>query len=129
MTPNKPVIARWTAALTSGDYEQGGGSLRRIRAVHSRATAFCCFGVLCELYAEDHLEAGWTAPSDYRHDFGTQGFFFDLEAQPVRGLAPNRVMQWAGLTAAFERLVTMNDSGRTFLEIAQEIDRLVAIGE
>ena len=120
MSLNKSVIAQWTAALTSGNYSQGTGALRRPEET------FCCFGVLCDLYAQEHPEATWIAPLD---ETNTYGFSFDQDAQGIQGLAPTRVMQWAGLTAAFDRLVVMNDAGHTFPEIVQEINRLVAIGE
>jgi hypothetical protein len=40
---NPEVKARWVAALRSGEYKQAKNSLRK-------QDAFCCLGVLCDLY-------------------------------------------------------------------------------
>lgn len=46
----KPEIkAQWIAALRSGEYEQGRGSLRTI---YDSWSEYCCLGVLCDLHAK-----------------------------------------------------------------------------
>jgi len=48
---DKQRKAEWTAALRSGNYEQGAGALRPVD------DNYCCLGVLCDLYAKATGEA------------------------------------------------------------------------
>ncbi len=53
MNPN--VKEKWVKALRSGHYQQGKGMLR------THDDAFCCLGVLCDLYGratEEEWEGG-----------------------------------------------------------------------
>jgi hypothetical protein len=47
---NKRVKALWIEALTSGDYVQGTGSLRKESGI---GPTFCCLGVLCDLAVKE----------------------------------------------------------------------------
>lgn len=47
-TMNPEIKARWTAALRSGEYEQGWGYL-------NADGKLCCLGVLCELAVKDEV--------------------------------------------------------------------------
>ncbi len=44
---NPEVKQKWIGALRSGKYEQGTEKLRSV-------SGYCCLGVLCDLYAQEH---------------------------------------------------------------------------
>lgn len=86
----------WINALLSGEYRQGQNRLR----IGDR---FCCLGVLCDL----SMAKEWCGGS-YGTDYTT---------------APQVVRDWADLDAqAQERLIWMNDHGKSFAEIAAWIE-------
>jgi hypothetical protein len=107
------VKGLWTSALRSGQYKQGKECLR------DEDDKFCCLGVLCDLYAKEHPEAKWV-----------MGAFFD--AQPADGawtlLPPPGVQRWADLgthdprVKDYRSLSQLNDTGSTFVEIADMIE-------
>jgi hypothetical protein len=107
---NPEVKAKWVAALRSGEYRQGRERLRT-------GDAFCCFGVLCNVHAQEHpdIAAREMCPGDY------MGSTF---------LPSDEVLDWAGLNVSEhvhirnERgpLYEHNDAGRTFAEIADAIE-------
>lgn len=113
--PLKPNIkARWLKALRSGKYQQGKGELR------SRDNKFCCLGVLCDLYAEDHGIEWDTLPG---------GFFTFMDHT---GLLPREVKNWAGfkfpdggglvIGTIRNTIVEHNDAGVPFSELADLIE-------
>lgn len=99
---NPEIKAKWVAALRSGEYKQGKGSL-------STGGEFCCLGVLCDLYDPE----GW-----------------DKKFHRNNGLPPDAVDAWSGLVydarvvigGETRTLYEHNDEGRTFSEIAQAIE-------
>lgn len=98
MAMKKGLKARWVAALRSGKYKQGRGSLQ------TGEGEFCCLGVLCEISpAVKHRvkAAGQEAT------LGVVGYTY------------------AGLSREQEDILTsMNDEGsKTFLGIATWIER------
>ena len=108
---NKEIKAKWVSALRSGDYVQGKGQLRR-------GNKFCCLGVLCNIHAQEHPESTWLEHRDtYLGEIG---------------LLPNEVTKWIGggcgitgrvsIGGDYQSLVSHNDAGRTFLEIADAIE-------
>lgn len=48
MKISKKNIAKWVAALRSGEYEQASGSLETFKG-------FCCLGVACKLFIPEDL--------------------------------------------------------------------------
>ena len=109
---NPIVKTKWIAALRSGDYAQGKGSLHR-------GGKYCCLGVLCDLYRKEHPEAHWNDDK------------FVTKNEQRGGFLPWDVVQWAGLaeTDPFidsqgESLSYLNDRGnnKTFPEIATLIE-------
>jgi hypothetical protein len=98
----------WTAALRSGRYEQGHLYL-------SIDGKFCCLGVACELYLEQHR--------DQMDVYSVSVRYYDGEYRRL----PSSVQSWLGLTG-FEgqhnqgSLSKMNDTGSTFAQIADFID-------
>ncbi len=96
----------WVTALKSGEYEQGIKWLER-------DDKLCCLGVLSKL-------AGCS-----RKQIGDGSVYYD--GQP--GLAPRAALEWVGLDneegwieSMQDSLVSMNDRGKTFEEIAEIIE-------
>jgi hypothetical protein len=114
----KPEIKeKWLKALRSGEYKQGQENL------HPKDGSFCCLGVLTDIYIK---EIG----RDWEEDSSCYVF------NGCGGLLPSEVMKWAGLESEeawdntlrmsdeeYNSLSVMNDSGRTFEEIAEVIER------
>ena len=77
------VKQQWIAALRSGEYKQGRWALRT-------DSGYCCFGVLCDLYAKAHPKAYW-------HD--EQNTFIPDSSTPkwsAAELPPEEVFAWSG---------------------------------
>src|SRR4051812_20251215 len=94
--------AKWIAALLSGDYEQTIGALRNKRG-------FCCLGVACDI--DDNTR--WIFIKDmciyhYINSFSVP----PLEISHKIGLEYEEINE----------LVDMNESGKTFPEIAAWIN-------
>jgi len=128
------VKQKWLTALNSGKYEQVKGRLKG-------KVGFCCLGVLCDLYAEEHPEAyGWA-----KNGAGSLiGYinFCDINGDFNDCVLPPDVKEWAGLSnddpaiapipsrrgifseeLPRDSLARANDSGYTFPEISQIIRR------
>jgi hypothetical protein len=126
---NPEVKQKWIDALRSGEYEQGSEKLRSV-------SGYCCLGVLCDLYAQEHntewefrgYEETNLQPKDYWY-FGEQSEFL-----------PEFVMDWAGVKVNcpevrvdineldeeewfyYEGLADLNDSGYTFNDLSKLIE-------
>lgn len=109
------VKAAWLHALRSGRYRQGRGRLRG-PAPDGGPDLFCCLGVLCDLGARKAWRKGVT---------GVTGVAYTGPAGDAQtGFLPESINRAAGLSYdAMERLVGMNDHGRTFPQIAAWIER------
>lgn len=83
---DQTVKAKWVAALRSGEYEQGRGRLKT-------GNAFCCLGVLCDLYAKEHTDGQWVDNSLMGGSFAfkTEGSYLNAYGPP------DDVQEWAGL--------------------------------
>lgn len=111
------VIKEWIAALRSGEYKQGLGSLKHVAKGEIQ---HCCLGVLCELA----VEKGIIDPA-VKGNMGA--WFFD----GVKYNVPPTVVNWAGLKRPGDigpldfttlNLMDMNDSDKTFEVIADFIE-------
>lgn len=112
---NPVVKERWIAALRSGMYKQGTKKLRDLKPGDDDYS-FCCLGVLTQICAADR---------------NTQ---FEKLCVYGREILSPEVVDWARLDSGnpilrgrFGRnfgdsLAEMNDSGKTFAEIADEIE-------
>ena len=102
---NPAVKAKWIAALRSGEYEQTTGRLRN-------GDSFCCLGVLCNVHAAKHplIAARQDDP----------GVYMGCTVMP-----PDTVRDWAGIRdhLYLMRLAERNDSGATFAQISDVIER------
>lgn len=111
---NQEVKEKWVKALRSGEYKQGFRALRR-------GDAFCCLGVLCDIFAK---EKGLDWDADCR--FMDEG-----------GVLPTTVKKWAELSScnpiaekenkdqvSLEIAFTeLNDRGCSFGDIADKIEQ------
>lgn len=110
------IKSQWVAALRSGDYKQGIGSL-------VTGDEFCCLGVLCDI-----SEAGRWDAEGYGSDSEHAGGGADA------GTLPLSVVEFAGLNETDPavngipgvgrawHLSELNDDGMTFPQIADVIE-------
>ena len=98
---NQELKAKWVAALRSGKYKQG-----KMRLRSENGEAYCCLGLLCEI--EGGMSDGEWEIKRYSFDVGTI-----LDAglhSPGQDRSPAKI------------LADMNDSGKTFAEIADHVE-------
>lgn len=103
---------KWVDALRSGEYEQGKEYL-------CKNDKYCCLGVACALYQQ--------SVGDLIVEEGDEETFYDDRLD----LLPNKVVEWLGLASddggmklknQRTSLVSMNDKGVSFAEIADVIE-------
>lgn len=107
-SPTLYALKLWVEALRSGKYKQAVSVLRS-------GDRFCCLGVACELA----VDAGVAERSGdgYSDSYGSEV-----------GKLPVEVVFWLGLKTSYgeipgrKSLIAMNDSGRSFSEIADIIE-------
>jgi hypothetical protein len=113
---------KWLEALRSGKYKQGQAVLR------TSADRFCCLGVLCDIVDP----SGWGDVRVVETSLG--GRDLDIEARPYRHgelssdiSLPTSVRALACLEFPdINAVITMNDSGKDFLDIACHIEANVS---
>lgn len=101
---NKDIKDKWVAALRSGNYQQGQGSLRT-------ENRYCCLGVLCEITG-----CRWRSEPD---------MFVALYKDSSTGSTyiPEQLREELGMSLVDEeKLATRNDTGATFSELADVIE-------
>ena len=125
---NPEVKQKWIDALRSGKYEQGSEKLRTV-------SGYCCLGVLCDLYAQEH-DTQWEFRGNEETNLQPKDYwYFEDQSEFV----PESVMDWAGFTENcpvvkidveeddedswfyHEGLADLNDSGYTFNELSKLI--------
>lgn len=84
------VKQKWVDALRSGEYQQATGKLKS-------QEGFCCLGVLCDLYAKEHEDAGWEYRGTDRPSDPTDYWYFEDQSEKVSLCLPVSVAQWAGI--------------------------------
>lgn len=103
---NKEIKQQWVAALRSGDYRQGTGTLK------NRRGEFCCLGVLCDL-AEKAGVVTWKDNAMY-HGYASPSFGH----LAINSTLPLEVKIWADLNtrnpsvvydSEYEALSSLND--------------------
>ena len=102
---NPEIKQKWVDALLSGKYEQGSEKLRG-------ANGYCCLGVLCDLYSQEH-DTQWEFRSHDENSDETNPepmdyWYFDGEGE----FLPKSVMNWAGFSLHSPQVrvdVTEND--------------------
>ena len=105
----KPEIKKiWLEALRSGNYKQGKGVL-------NCNGKFCCLGVLADLYSEQ-TDHPWVSS------------YPGMKMHGLIAKLSNQLLDWSGITTSLGRysegsLVDDNDKGKSFLEIADIIEK------
>jgi len=102
-------------ALRSGEYQQTQGRLFRAEPADGYPAGYCCLGVLTDLYCK------------------AKGVTFDGVTRSNKGTLNLSVKRWAGLNSfnpevflfsgTRSSLAQLNDSGYTFAEIADIVER------
>lgn len=112
---NREIALQWVDALKSGKYQQGTGTLR---AQHD--DKYCCLGVLCEISELGTWDReGWEWVWAYKVG----------EEDENAAVLPAAVQEWAEMKSKAgdlsdeTNLARQNDSGKTFSEIAEIIER------
>lgn len=126
----KDVADKWTDALRSGAYQQGTGQLRKWGLdERCKESAFCCLGVLCDVYAQEHANDtdsfGAASLAKWSEEFNDTFMGEEYHLPPV-------VREWAGMKSDNgkifgDNLVDLNDSGASFVEIADVIAKNVEV--
>lgn len=110
---NPDIKADWVAALRSGEYKQGQGTLRR-------GDKFCCLGVLyeaCGLVMWHPITMAF-APSD-----GPPVYTNDWDEDRNVGYPSEELYEKVGLNPGDgQRLAGFNDEGKNFNLIADYIE-------
>lgn len=102
---NPELKAAWLTALRSGEYKQGHNLLRRDK---NNTTVICCLGVLCDIsHSGQWDEYNW---------YWING----IRSQTILP-APLQDIAHISLETA-DLLAVMNDSGKSFAEIADYIE-------
>jgi hypothetical protein len=104
---NPELKKLWLEALRSGNYEQTRFYLRF-------GDGYCCLGVLCDL----HPDVDWI------RNISECAFYpFGVEERDLGNL-PDKASSWSGLTNDQKNiLMSMNDWGKSFEEIADYIEK------
>jgi hypothetical protein len=107
----------WLKALRSGKYKQGRSILR------TQYDEYCCLGVLCDVANKLSGLGEWKNVDD---GFGAPAWRFisavDRDASSSRVVPNTNLYDAFGLDHELAgRLATMNDSGKSFVQIARTI--------
>lgn len=106
---DKEIKKKWVEALRSGKYEQGRMHLRTVK------NKFCCLGVLCDIHDNTQwksFEKTNSAHSSYPYTYSgyTGVLSYDL------------LKKFKLKNDQHNKLIDMNDDGKTFAEIADYIE-------
>lgn len=133
MGMNKKVKKKWLRWLRSGQYDQIAGMM--CAETTDGDNSFCCLGVLSNIHAETYGKSCWDGPdieksgSYVRTVKGADGSRVKRKIAPLeyRGhqdALPLAVTRWSGLSGNDQEiLATMNDRGKTFIQIADYIEK------
>lgn len=116
----------WVTALRSEEYEQGRNYLHQSREGKSQ---YCCLGVLTDLAKKNGVALSVMEPFPEATD---RTVIYDDGASTYAAFTPKAVVDWAGLDSddpevmvdgVSTSLAVLNDTGSTFAEIADLIER------
>lgn len=99
---NAELKTKWLEALRSGKYKQGRGRLRQ-------GDEFCCLGVLCDI----------SGLGEWIGEVETKGYSFKEDIR--YGTLPRHMVPELSCKTS-NSLTGMNDSGKSFAEIADYIE-------
>lgn len=115
---NPQIKTKWLEALRSGEYPQDTNFLRT-------DNGFCCMGVLCDIAHSEGIGT-WKDPGEsISNPTLYYTFLVKTETEKFTSLIPWTIGDWAGLDpngALVTRLMSMNDSGYSFEQIANKIE-------
>lgn len=112
---NPEIKQKWIEALESGEYEQGQGGLRI--EDEGGPDKFCCLGVLADIINPD----GWQTPQDPSWCSGKRIYCYEFMNEGT-DFIPDNIAYEIGLSSDHQaELANMNDEGKKFHEIAEEI--------
>lgn len=115
MAVNRENVQKWVDALRSGEYQQTRGRLQRTNpGKRGQPVGFCCLGVACEVLGLPEV--------DTTGELGVVAYDNSWNV----GFPPSRIWDEFGVDDDVQLesdLAEMNDAGRTFAEIAAEIER------
>ena len=100
---NPKIKEKWVEALKSNKYCQGKNYLRQ-------KDRYCCLGVLCDLMDSSKWEM--VSKMNHRYSYGNYTDVLDYRMRKQAGISFLQMLL----------LMRMNDSGKTFEEIAKVID-------
>jgi len=110
---NKELQTKWIEALESGKYNQGKNFLK---VCDGGEFKYCCLGLLCEL-------KGIPSETEQKNSTASKNIF---TFGPRTTMITDELGQEVGLrNTQLTDLAHMNDSGKSFNEIAQEIKRIL----
>ncbi len=118
---------KWVAALKYGGYKQGTANLHV--AIKDGPDKFCCLGIACKLYVEEHGEGSLKVVTDkFSEEVGYGIVTYEGDEQCM----PPKVMAWLGLRDELggygdksdeaSRLAALNDKSQPFMDIARVIE-------
>lgn len=122
----KPEIKqKWLNALRSGDYQQTQKTLRK-------GDAFCCLGVLCDLYLNEHSDPKGCWIRSFSDEYQYSHMDIDDDEIVDTEYIPHPVMVWSGIKNENPTVMDknevevsiseLNDTGYSFKEIADLIE-------
>jgi len=110
----KEIAEIWIKELESGKYKQTKGVLKK-------DDSYCCLGVLCQI----------SGLGEFKQVLGDEIISYVLPSGDMSSsILPDEVLNWADITDpygnfdepdSFSSLSILNDSGKTFTEIAKII--------
>lgn len=112
----------WVTALRSEEYEQGQSYLHQSYPTGDR---YCCLGVLTDLAKKNGVALSVMEPFPEARD---RVVMYDDGSATYMSFLPPAVVEWAGLDSDDPEtdggsLAVLNDTGKTFAEIADLIER------
>jgi hypothetical protein len=114
---NQELKAKWLEALRSGKYKQTQGVLNRVKEEHIagvvKPVGMCCLGVLCDIIDPN----GWVPTARER--------VMAFRRREITGYLPEEIEDIARLGAHDMILAASNDTGQSFEEIADYIEKVL----
>lgn len=141
------VAELWTEALRSGDYDQATGTLVQIDTNSGDVVGHCCLGVLCDLAVKAGVAVDYEGPTKHVGEYDPTDpedmYWTGVTYDSNDALLPPSVRDWAGMKTSdgtvdipwdapdnsemendwTDSLAGMNDSGKTFRDIANLIEK------
>ena len=127
---NKEIKEKWLTALRSGSYKQGQGSLHTKNL--KGESKFCCLGVLVDQIKDPDKGQAWedglkpmSPSSEATVPFITGNTKENYEERLHCDLSEEMTRQVGLNDYSTAKLIRMNDTGSSFEEIADHIERVL----